>query len=82
MAYALTVAKYATLVALAFFFFVVVGHGHSWVFAALMLGAIRNEYVRSHDARRELEPAVGVPREAPPSDAVDEAAPARTLVRS
>ena len=82
MANALTVAKYATLVALAFFFFVVVGHGHSWVCAALMLAAIRNEYVRSHDARAKLEPTVGVPREAPPSDAVDEEAPVRTLVRS
>ena len=82
MAYALTVAKYATLVALAFFFFVVVGHAHSWVFAAMMLAAIRNEYVRSHKARGQLEPTVGVPREAPPSDTGDGEAPARTLVRS
>ena len=81
MASAPTVAAYATLVALAFLFVVVAGHGHSWVFARPMLGTVRNEYLRSHNARGRLEPTVGVPREAPPLDAVDEEAPARTLVR-
>jgi hypothetical protein len=47
MVYALTVAKYATLVALAFYFWFLVGHGHSWVFAAVMLAAIRNEHAHS-----------------------------------
>ena len=56
MAYTLMVAKYATLVALAFLFWIVIGHGHSWVFAAVMLGAIRNQYAHSRrwvDARTD-----------------------------
>ena len=41
--------KHALLAALALAYWVVVGHGHTWAFAALMLGAIRNDWFRARD---------------------------------
>ena len=37
---------HAALAIAAIAFWLVLGHGHSWVFAALMLGAIRNQRQR------------------------------------
>ena len=39
--------KQAALAALALAFWPIVGHGHSWVFTALMLAAIHSDWRRS-----------------------------------
>ena len=38
--------KHALLAALVALYWVVVGHGHTWAFTAIMLAAIRNDYLR------------------------------------
>ena len=40
--------KHAALAALAILYWVVVGHGHTWAFAALALAAIRNDWRHHH----------------------------------
>ena len=46
--------KHALLTALAIAYWVVVGHGHTWAFAAVMLAAIHRDFARERDAPRPL----------------------------
>ena len=58
--------KHALLAALAILYWVVVGHGHTWAFAALALAAIRNDWRRSLECSGlEHEPALSIPGEVP-----------------
>ena len=58
---------------LALLFWVVQGTTHGWFWAALMLGAIRNDHRRSLErAGLELEPAVITPLEVPALGGVHE----------
>ena len=41
--------KHALLAALAVLYWVVVGHGHTWAFAAIALAAIRNDAQRDNE---------------------------------
>ena len=41
--------KHALLAALALAYWVVVGHGHTWAFAAIALAAIRNDAQRDNE---------------------------------
>ena len=48
--------KHALLAALALAYWVVVGHGHTWVFVALALAAIRNDARHSSIVTRIIPP--------------------------
>jgi hypothetical protein len=52
MSRAVVVVKYAALVAAAFVYWIALGHGHSWVPAALMLAAIKRDYVKTLPTQR------------------------------
>ena len=47
--------KHALLAALAILYWVVVGHGHTWAFAAIALAAIHRDFLftRARDAPRQ-----------------------------
>ena len=51
--------KHAALAALAILYWVVVGHGHSWVFVTLMLAAIWFDFSRGRRRRHYCSSRAG-----------------------
>ena len=49
--------KHALLAALAILYWMVVGHGHTWAFAAIALAAIRNDWRRSLECSGSWNPS-------------------------